>query len=135
MLWRAEGLAILRSPGVKPTMVFPSRSTCEKQDIKHVGVCGSSANFPTKFYRLTISSFLVEFMSKVMTSSTSISFPVLVELTRQEFREFGMKIRPALELEEFVKNLVPLVRPRALGEPIPTGVSEVIDRGRQIINQ
>ncbi|GES96954.1 hypothetical protein GLOIN_2v1778879 [Rhizophagus clarus] len=25
-----------------------SESTCEKQDIKHVGVCGSSANFPAK---------------------------------------------------------------------------------------
>ncbi|UZO29121.1 uncharacterized protein OCT59_022611 [Rhizophagus irregularis] len=24
------------------------RSTCEKQDIKHVGICGSSANFPQK---------------------------------------------------------------------------------------
>src|SRR2546421_9800411 len=89
-------------------------------------------------------------MSKVMTSSGSVSFPVLVEvvleynteglieflrneetlkdipfnetffkrlrdeeitgrlflkLTRQEFREFGMKIRLALELEEFVENL------------------------------
>ncbi|GBC05738.1 hypothetical protein RclHR1_00640026 [Rhizophagus clarus] len=85
-----------------------------------------------------------------MTSSSSVSFPVLVEvvqkynteglikflrneetlkeihfnktffkrlydeeimghlflkLTRQEFREFRMKIRPALELEEFVENL------------------------------
>ncbi|CAB4433247.1 unnamed protein product [Rhizophagus irregularis] len=26
------------------------RSTCEKQDIKHVGVCGSSANFPQKTF-------------------------------------------------------------------------------------
>ena len=84
-----------------------------------------------------------------MSSSTSISFPLLVEvirkldteglidylqkekfdyfyfnktffeklcrekitnylflmLTRQEFREFGMEIRPALELEELIKNL------------------------------
>src|SRR3954451_15256275 len=84
-----------------------------------------------------------------MSSSTSISFPILVEviraldteelieylqgekfddipfnktffdrlrkekitghlflmLTRQEFREFGMEIRPALELEELIKNL------------------------------
>ena len=84
-----------------------------------------------------------------MTSSASMSFPVLIEvireldterlidylrgeefkgisfnegffgrlrdekitgrlflmLTRQEFREFGMGIRPALELEELVKNL------------------------------
>ena len=89
-------------------------------------------------------------MSKVMTSSDSVSFPILIEvirefdteglieflrneetlkdisfnekffkrlhdeeitghlflkLTRQEFREFEMKIRPVLELEEFVKNL------------------------------
>jgi hypothetical protein len=89
-------------------------------------------------------------MSKVITSSGSVSFPVLIEvirelnteglikflrneetlkdipfdknffkrlrdeeitgrlflkLTRQEFREFEMKIKPALELEEFVKNL------------------------------
>jgi hypothetical protein len=28
-----------------------------------------------------------------------------LKLTRQEFREFGMKIRPALKLEEFIKNL------------------------------
>ncbi|GES86473.1 hypothetical protein RCL_jg18581.t1 [Rhizophagus clarus] len=27
------------------------RSTCEKPDIKHVGVCGSSANFPQNFFR------------------------------------------------------------------------------------
>jgi len=84
-----------------------------------------------------------------MSSSTTISFPILVEvirgldteglieylqgekfdhihfnetffdrlrkekitghlflmLTRQEFREFGMEIRPALELEELIKNL------------------------------
>ena len=84
-----------------------------------------------------------------MSSSTSISFPLLVEvirkldteglidylwkekfdyfhfnktffeklcrekitgylflmLTRQEFREFGMEIRPALKLEELIKNL------------------------------
>ncbi|CAB5367238.1 unnamed protein product [Rhizophagus irregularis] len=37
MLWKAEGLAILRSPGVKPTMCLSGRSPCEKQDIKHVG--------------------------------------------------------------------------------------------------
>ena len=30
---------------------------------------------------------------------------LFLKLTRQEFREFGMKIRPALELEEFVKSL------------------------------
>ena len=30
---------------------------------------------------------------------------LFLKLTRQEFREFGMKIRPALELEEFVENL------------------------------
>ncbi|CAB4394259.1 unnamed protein product [Rhizophagus irregularis] len=29
------------------------RSTCEKQDIKHVGVCGSSANFPAKMIEKT----------------------------------------------------------------------------------
>ena len=84
-----------------------------------------------------------------MSSSTTISFPILVEvirgldteglieylqgekfghihfnetffdrlrkekitghlflmLNRQEFREFGMEIRPALELEELIKNL------------------------------
>ncbi|CAB4401247.1 unnamed protein product [Rhizophagus irregularis] len=44
----AEGLAIPRSPGVKPTICFSGRSPCEKQDIKHVGVCRSSANFPAK---------------------------------------------------------------------------------------
>src|SRR3990170_2426664 len=30
---------------------------------------------------------------------------LFLKLTRQEFREFRMKIRPALELEEFVENL------------------------------
>ncbi|UZO24964.1 uncharacterized protein OCT59_017255 [Rhizophagus irregularis] len=34
----AEGLAISRSPGVKPTMCLSGRSPCEKQDIKHVVV-------------------------------------------------------------------------------------------------
>ncbi|GBC15075.2 hypothetical protein GLOIN_2v1639675 [Rhizophagus irregularis DAOM 181602=DAOM 197198] len=24
---------------------------CDRQDIKHVGVCGSSANFPRKFFK------------------------------------------------------------------------------------
>ncbi|GBC36024.2 hypothetical protein GLOIN_2v1765706 [Rhizophagus irregularis DAOM 181602=DAOM 197198] len=31
--------------------VSSGRSPCEKQDIKHVGVCGSSANFPQKNLR------------------------------------------------------------------------------------
>src|ERR1700753_2103920 len=82
-------------------------------------------------------------MSKVMTSSVSISLPnnteglieflrneetlkdipfnetsffkrlrdeeitgrLFLKLTRQEFRELGMKIGPALELEEFVEKL------------------------------
>ena len=30
MLWRAEGLAISRSPGVRPSMCLSGRSTCEK---------------------------------------------------------------------------------------------------------
>ncbi|CAB4411595.1 unnamed protein product [Rhizophagus irregularis] len=44
----AEGLAISRSPGVRPTMYLFGRSTCEKQDIKHVRACGSSPNIPAK---------------------------------------------------------------------------------------
>jgi hypothetical protein len=30
---------------------------------------------------------------------------LFLTLTRQEFREFGMRIRPALELEKIIKNL------------------------------
>ena len=30
---------------------------------------------------------------------------LFLKLTRQEFREFGMKIRPALELEDYIKEL------------------------------
>ncbi|PKY58313.1 hypothetical protein RhiirA4_480122 [Rhizophagus irregularis] len=49
-LERAEGLAILRSPGVEPSLCLSGRSTCEKQDIKHEGVCESSTNFPPKTF-------------------------------------------------------------------------------------
>ncbi|GES97092.1 hypothetical protein GLOIN_2v1587390 [Rhizophagus clarus] len=34
--WRAENFVISRSSGVKPTICLSGRSTCEKQDIKHV---------------------------------------------------------------------------------------------------
>jgi hypothetical protein len=30
---------------------------------------------------------------------------LFLKLTRQEFREFGMKLRPALELEDYIKEL------------------------------
>ncbi|RGB37322.1 hypothetical protein C1646_56106 [Rhizophagus diaphanus] len=35
-------------------MYLFGRSTCEKQDIKHVEVCGSSANFPAKNLRFKV---------------------------------------------------------------------------------
>ena len=117
-------------------------------NIKHVGTYGSSVNLPTIF-SLAISPFLLEFISRTMSSFTTISFPILVEvirkldteglieylqgeefkdipfnksfferlreekiighlflmLIRKKFREFGMEIRPALELEELIKNL------------------------------
>ena len=30
---------------------------------------------------------------------------LFLKLTRQEFREFGMELRPALELEDYIKKL------------------------------
>ncbi|CAB5368867.1 unnamed protein product [Rhizophagus irregularis] len=35
---------------ISDQVCLSGRSTCEKQDIKHVGVCGSSANFPQKTF-------------------------------------------------------------------------------------
>ncbi|CAB4406103.1 unnamed protein product [Rhizophagus irregularis] len=52
-MFTTEGLAIPRSPGVKPTLRL-ARSPCEEffpsqqQDIKRVGICRSPANFPVK---------------------------------------------------------------------------------------
>ncbi|CAB4375669.1 unnamed protein product [Rhizophagus irregularis] len=54
------------------------RSTCEKQDIKRVEVCGSSANFPQKTFPEKITqnkeskmSDKVEVLNKTNTSDTS----------------------------------------------------------------
>ncbi|CAB4444658.1 unnamed protein product [Rhizophagus irregularis] len=45
---RSENFAISRSTRVNCLCVLQGRSSCEEQDIKHVGRCGRSANFPTK---------------------------------------------------------------------------------------
>ncbi|CAB4407764.1 unnamed protein product [Rhizophagus irregularis] len=55
----------------------------------HVGVCGSSANFPQN-----ISCKITQNKESKMSSSSTLAD-----------REFGMGLRPALELEDYIKKL------------------------------
>ncbi|UZO08484.1 uncharacterized protein OCT59_028738 [Rhizophagus irregularis] len=88
----AEGLAIPRSPGVKSTLRLASRSTCEEffssqqQDIKRVGICRSSANFP----------------AKIIPGDPKLR----VELDNNFFTKFrDEKITDKQELEDYIKEL------------------------------
>ncbi|GES88851.1 hypothetical protein GLOIN_2v1695250 [Rhizophagus clarus] len=97
-------------------MVFPSRSTCEKQDIKHVGVCGSSANFPQNhscknnakkrkgrwppILKLTkVGDLFTKLEEKKITGDS------FLKLSGWDFKEYGMSMRQALELEDYIKEL------------------------------
>ncbi|GES84385.1 hypothetical protein GLOIN_2v1482674 [Rhizophagus clarus] len=108
------------------------KSPCEKQDIKHVVVevqptfCkktfpkqSNMSSIPTKADMLKEygTESLINFLrgdSKLQIEvgdlftkleEEKITSHLFLKLTRQEFREFGMKLRPALELEDYIKEL------------------------------
>ncbi|CAG8749921.1 9515_t:CDS:2, partial [Acaulospora morrowiae] len=75
-----------------------SGRSCEKQDIKHVGVCGSSVNFPPKTFP--------EKITQNKLRDEKISGHSFLNLTGWEFKNYRMTLGQALKLEDYIKELI-----------------------------